>query len=263
MLFSASEVRLVYILALCAIILTNNVRSIDPGKVIKVGLLELHLDDFIRQATAGKGNGSKHLITTDLGCLDAGYWNEAVPEGEIYTPFLNAGCPNNTWNLWHWDGDSLKVGKPPVFDEPEACLDCWKSSINCRLRAFKCNGGPSQKFFVRIHSNRMDVKNRKVYYSIHSKVHPSRCLSWYHIKSDQPPKFTVSKEAVEMRLVFQLQECKGLDHQSFIVTPDMVGNDFEKSKEFYFNAIDSYYDHVNVKKESLDLISSNLAIVLT
>lgn len=234
-----------YVLFFCFIKLISSVHSFDPGTVIEVGHIPIDTSALVNKLIAGKSNQTGSFIRSkaDQGCLEAGHRNNPVPQGEIYTPWIYKGCPNNPWVKWHWDGDLLKVGTPPDFDAQEACLDCWKNSPYCDLKVFKCNGGPSQQFFIRIHPNQVDRKNHKLYFSIHSKSHPSKCLSWYLREIDWHPAQRKTnrwnKEKVA-RKIYQLQECRGLDHQSFVISHEKM-EDYENVKKGIFKILDTSY----------------------
>jgi len=79
------------------------------------------------------------------------------------------------------------------------------------LQASKCSPfDKNQRFFVKIHPEQIDVKNKKVYFAIHSDKYPDQCLSKRNSMTFEPfkPKFYSSKRCAPTATMARIDQCR-------------------------------------------------------
>lgn len=96
-----------------------------------------------------------------------------------YSPYLNLCDATKNSQNWRLINGVLKVGNKlvlPAILGNEACLTCWSQLSDCYLYVMECKDLLSQRYFIRIHANQIDLVNGAIYFSIHSTLHPGKCI---------------------------------------------------------------------------------------
>lgn len=109
-------------------------------------------------------------------CLDGGWRTERA----TYTPYPNMACQSSQHQLlWRLQEDTLRLRSLDHL-EGEACLTCLDGSSdeNCDLKVIECRAQMAeQKFFL--HTQYVDYRKQRKYFSIHAKLHPNQCATLY------------------------------------------------------------------------------------
>jgi len=65
----------------------------------------------------------------------------------------------------------------PDIGFQSACLECSNGDIDCLISVNQCFSTQSQYWAVDIKQNQIDWNDRKIYFSIYSKIYPKKCLT--------------------------------------------------------------------------------------
>jgi len=188
---------------------------IHPGTVINVGDSIIDTKPMIEKFKKfmSGSDGRQLKVKLNGGCVDAGHHSADPEAGDILTPYVNQQCPEHPWTKWLWDGDYLKVGWASDYPGTFGCLGFWDKGEAPSLEVFSCVD--ISTFLIRFHPRQFDFSRLELFFSIHSKVYQSKCLGIYNKDLEIHPSYRGNANKTVRRDVFQLQECYGLDHQSF------------------------------------------------
>ena len=140
------------------------------------------------------------LCTTPFHCLKHhqelviySQWNDGCIDGGLFYDddrallHPNAECPDLSHIRWTFEPSGAIATIHPNFAPLGMCFDCIESAEDCKVIGYACTGGENQRFILRLHSD-LHIPNgskaaatneRRIYFSIRSRLYPTRCLSMF------------------------------------------------------------------------------------
>ncbi len=135
----------------------------------------------------------------------------------------------------------LKFNSPPIISLTQLpnhiespCLECWNEENDCIISISKCIADERQQWIIDIKPKQIDLNDRKVYFSILSKLYPKKCLT---VVAGNGSEFIFKSENTYLQSF--IRTFKGIVKYSSFLIYKFV-NVFNKSVTDYYENIEIF-----------------------